>query len=63
MKGFVGVTDNDWFAFLFTEATFTENSPPIRQKKADKEDGGQALNLLAIVLQTDSNKPIHFGII
>jgi hypothetical protein len=28
MKGFVGVTDNDWFVFLFTAATFTENSPP-----------------------------------
>ena len=28
MKVFVGVTDNDWFAFLFTATTFTENSPP-----------------------------------
>jgi len=26
MKGFVFVMDNDWFAFLFTAATFTENS-------------------------------------
>jgi hypothetical protein len=25
MKDFVGVTDNDWFAFLFTGAIFTEN--------------------------------------
>ena len=23
MKGFVGVTDNDWFAFLFTAGAFT----------------------------------------
>jgi hypothetical protein len=25
MKGSIGVTDNDWFAFLFTAAIFTEN--------------------------------------
>jgi len=28
--GSIGVTDNDWFAFLFTAATFTENCPPFR---------------------------------
>jgi hypothetical protein len=30
MKGSIGVTDNDWFAFLFKAAIFTKNSPPVR---------------------------------
>jgi len=28
MKVFVGVTDNEWFVFLFMAPTFTENSSP-----------------------------------
>ena len=35
-----GIMDNDWFAFLFTAPTFTENSPPegrrINQPEGDK---------------------------
>jgi hypothetical protein len=30
MKGFVVVKDDDWFIFLYTAATFTENSPSQR---------------------------------
>ncbi|HUT72485.1 MAG TPA: hypothetical protein VMW89_17585 [Desulfatiglandales bacterium] len=41
MKGFVGITDNEWFAFLFTAAIFL---PKIARqsaiKTADKKDGG-----------------------
>jgi hypothetical protein len=30
---------------------------------ADKKDGGQALNLLTTALKTDSDKPMHLGIL
>jgi hypothetical protein len=45
MKGFAGITNNDWFAFLFTAATFTKNSPQLRHKKGEQarhKAGGQA---------------------
>jgi hypothetical protein len=41
-------------------------SRPVHHKdggQALHKDGGQALDLLTIGLKTDSNKPIHLGIL
>jgi len=43
MKGFVGMADNDWFAFLFTAATLPETPRQSTTKTVDKNNGGQVL--------------------
>jgi hypothetical protein len=40
MKEFVGVTDHDWCAFLFTTATFSKAPRQSAAKTADKNNGG-----------------------
>ena len=46
MKGFVGVTDNDWFAFLSQQL--------LLPKTPRHTDGGQALDLLTIALKINN---------
>jgi hypothetical protein len=40
MKGSVGVTDNDWFAFLFQQLLLPKTARQSATKTADKNNGG-----------------------
>ena len=47
MKDFIAVMDNDWFAFLFTAVTFTQNSLAIKtvdRRKLRQINSGVTMN-------------------
>ena len=67
MKGFVGVTDNDWFAFLsqqpeIDEVNFWQPSADV-SFRARQKNGGQALQkgepFLFQLLNARSTQPAH----
>jgi len=59
MKEFVGVTDHDWCALLFTTATFSKAPRQSAAKTAGKKDGGQASQRL-VNLET---KSVHLSLL
>ena len=42
MKGFAGVTDNDWFAFLSQQLLLPKKARPKDGGETLQKDGGQA---------------------
>jgi hypothetical protein len=58
--GSIGVTDNEWFAFLAQQPLLPKTVRHSATQPADKKDDGQALYLLTATLKPDSNKTI-FG--
>ena len=67
MRGFVGITDNDWFAFLFQqpgidEANFWQPSADVSFRARQKHDGQafqQSEPFLFKLLNVRSNQEAH----
>ena len=55
--------DNHLFASHSQQPLLPKTVHHSATKTADKNNGGQALNLLAIALKTGSNKPMHSAIL